>query len=147
MPGFLSIYAQVERVELPDSVCTEPGFWIDLKVSLTTKDDADAQRALMRPRMRSVDGVSSTESDMDYGAFSKIRVLRSIVAWNLTDENERPLPVDESSIALLPQKVFAFIASRVNELNNPRTPQEESSFRNGTHEEPRERENNESDPS
>lgn len=90
MSGFLSLYDDVDRVDLGG------GFWVDIAQHITDAANTLIQRALISPRVETV----NTEGDVrvqtttiDQGAYSLARLVAYIVDWNLTDRNGDPLPL------------------------------------------------------
>ncbi len=125
MPGFLSIYNTPKRIEVAD------GYWIDVKTSLTAEDYEYAQRALLGKMTMSGDGL---QSEPDTVAYQSELVSRSIVSWNLTDEDGVLLPLtpDEdkkASVMRLPQEIFLMLFDLVNETSGARSTEEEVRFR------------------
>lgn len=126
MPGFLSLFNTPERVHVAD------GYWIDIKTNLTTEDYEKAQRVLFNSVELGASGEMQTAPDAI--AFQMEQVFLSIVDWNLTDEDGVLLPLsteDEkrASIKKLPQSVFTLVYDRVVESNQPRSKEDEVSFR------------------
>jgi len=126
MAGFLSLYNAPQRIEVAE------GYWIDVKTNLTTEDYEAAQRALIG-KMTMIGG-GELRSEPDTIAYQHELVLRAIVDWNLTDENDAPLPLEpadnkRASIKRLPQSVFLTIYEQVSEASAPRSKDDEVSFR------------------
>jgi hypothetical protein len=120
MPGFLSIYAGTERIYVTDT----DEWWVDVKQVLLHNEMAIAQRQY-------------TEGERDLAGYQREMVVHAITGWNLTDENEQPLPlhpldVRRQVVAQLPQPVFLRLYERVSDLNSPRKPEDQRSFRNGS---------------
>ena len=128
MAGFLALYNAPKRIEVAD------GYWIDIKTSLTTEDYEVAQRALFGKMKMGAGGELQTEPDTI--AYQNELVQRAIIAWNLTDEDDNPLPLEppaekSASIQRLPQSVFITVYEEVNEGATPRSKDDEVSFRAG----------------
>jgi hypothetical protein len=125
MPGFLSLFNEVERVTF------EGEYWVDLKKALTVEDYETAQRALLG-KMSMMDGkVRATPDTIEY---QHELVFRSIVDWNLTDEDGIKLPLNpddkkHKSIRALPQSVFLELYTIVNASTTPRGRDESKEFR------------------
>lgn len=101
--GFLSPYAATEDVDLGD------GFKATLKVYLSTDDATAAQKAMIKVLTKVVGTDSEPEvtTEFDQGAYLKEVAARALVSWNLTDENDLPLPVSSledkrASVSRLP---------------------------------------------
>jgi hypothetical protein len=125
MPGFLSIYNTPKRIEVAD------GYWIDVKTSLTAEDYEHAQRALLGKMTMSGDGL---QSEPDTVGYQSELVARSIVGWNLTDEEGVLLPLTpdddkKASVMRLPQEIFLMLFDLVNETSGARSTEEEVNFR------------------
>lgn len=128
MPGFLSQYTDIERIDLGG------GYWVDIKKYLTSADASAAQRALTRPKVRSKIGEKSSEleGDTDIAAYHEEMVLRSVVEWNLDDENGKVLPMNRETYRKLPQAVVNKLVQRIGELQGEggeRSSEEANSFR------------------
>ncbi len=132
MAGFLSLFNGVVRLPLDE--IGAPGFWIDVKKSLDTDDYADAQRALLGKMSMDSGGM---KAEPDSVAYQRELVFVAIQAWNLTDENDVPLPLTppnlkRESIATLPQAAFLEVYQHVNKSTQPRSTEDERSFRDGS---------------
>jgi hypothetical protein len=125
--GFLALFNEPERVTVAE------GFWIDLRTSLSAEDYEAGQRVLLG-RMTMTD--SKLNSTPDTIGYQHELVFRSIVDWNLTDEEGAVLPLEPAkekhdSIRRLPQLVFIDLYQRITVASTPRGGQEESTFRDG----------------
>lgn len=123
--GFLALFNEPERVAVGE------GYWIDLRTSLTAEDYEAGQRVLLG-KMTMVGG--SLNSTPDTIGYQHELVFRSVVDWNLTDEEGDPLPLEpdkakHDSIRRLPQSVFIDLYNRINAASTPRGGQEEVQFR------------------
>lgn len=95
MGGFLSLYNQTDRVELGG------GYYVDVKRFLSSAETERAQRALVAPQVKSeVTAGAGDEADVravvstiDQATYNVEVMVAAIVAWNLTDELEQPLPL------------------------------------------------------
>jgi hypothetical protein len=128
MSGFLSLF------NTPERIIVAPGYWIDIKPSLSAEDYEGAQRALLG-KMSMNGGAVSAEPDTV--AYQHELVYRSILDWNLTDEDNILLPLTPNklkhdSIRRLPQSVFLDIYTRVNEASASREDSEQIAFRDGS---------------
>jgi hypothetical protein len=126
--GFLALFNEPERLEVA------PGFWIDVRTSLTAEDYAGAQRVLMG-KMTMQD--SKLNASPDTIAYQHELVFRGIVNWNLTDEEGVLLPLEpdklkHDSINRLPQSVFNELYLKINAASTPRRGGEEAQFRAGS---------------
>ncbi len=135
MAGFLSLYNKSERVNLVNVPETDDGaFWVDVKVSINKADYDAAQRRLMRNKLNMSGNKSTLDGDLDIPGFEEEMLVRSIVGWNLTDDNGSSLPLVpepalRKAIMSLPASVIAQVYERVNELNARRGEVETASFR------------------
>ena len=121
--GFLT-HGKPVRLEMGDN------FWVDLRPGLSHGDLDAAQNYLSQYRIEDGDKVVAAPNVSGY---QREMVGRSIISWNLTDENDGLLPISPSdvrtaSLRRLPQWAFNKIYARVAELNNERTPVEEATF-------------------
>jgi hypothetical protein len=120
--GFLNIYAATEKIYVGTDADTQ--WWVEIRISLTKADYDGAQESLGMSAFRFAAGQSSAATTMNLTAYQTEVVARSIVNWNLTDENDVMLPIGSlaekrTSLARLPQSVFNAIYERVNEYNTP----------------------------
>jgi hypothetical protein len=164
--GFLSLYNETvlldaqtgERIQ---SEAEKPEWWIRVRNSLPTIDFEAAQRALLsagidlstidREKLEAGDPEGAALAvKPDMTAFQVELLSRSIVDWNLTDEEDNPLPlgrltddlVDETrrnaqveitraSLRRLPGELFMVLFRAVNSLGGPRGSAERVQFRAG----------------
>jgi hypothetical protein len=123
MPGgFLSLYRGTEKVFIDGG----EDWWVEVRQVLLKREMAQAQALLTRQ------GGQVT----DIGPYQTELVALSITGWNLTDDEDRPLPhapleVLREVLEELPQPVFLQLYQRCADLNSPRSKEEERSFRNG----------------
>jgi hypothetical protein len=121
--GFLT-FGDPLRVDLGEN------WWVDIRPGLSFGDLAEAQKALSK---YSVSGGDSLEAAPDLGAYQLEMVAKSVISWNLTDEQDGPLPLSPyanrlASIRRLPQWAFNRIYGEVARVNSDRTPKEEAQF-------------------
>ena len=113
-PGHHDIVAlQAAKDALADAAAASE-YSVTIKQYLTNTDYADAQRALVVPKMRGGEVTGTLESE----AYQQIVVLKAITAWNLTDAEGADLPVTLDTVRALPQSVFIRLYGRITELNN-----------------------------
>jgi hypothetical protein len=110
----------VDRLTLP----SDPEYWVELKAKATYGDTIAAYRAMFNTNIVDLRNVPEdkiakvqanpgdttgiiTESELD--TYYKILISRLIVNWNLTDENERPLPINPETIELLDPEDGSFL--------------------------------------
>jgi hypothetical protein len=117
MPGFLSDFAgtvifDAEALQVVDG--ERPRWWVELLRNLPHSDHVEADKILAE--------AMSLDSDTG-GSNGRVRMAgsglvaqqeevlaRSIVRWNLTDENDEPLPVGDISGVADPAKRAAAVA-------------------------------------
>lgn len=126
MPGFLSAYEGVERIELGR------GYWVDVKRCLSHFELQQAQ-AKMGAGRQTVEATGRQYATIDMNAFENELIVLSVVDWNLDDENGQtwPLAPDAArrrSVARLPAAVASQIFTRCNELNGPAPAREAAQF-------------------
>lgn len=129
MPGFLSEYNQITRLVIDP----EGKWWVDVKENITRRESALAQSALVRPVVRYSGDDSETKGEVDTVAYQMELVVAAVVDWNLTDENDFPLPLTPAadkreSINRLPDKVFNIIAGHVQGVKKEASPAEDARF-------------------
>ncbi len=88
MPGFLSEYSTITKVELGG------GWWVRVRKFLSRGDFKAAQAKLITPTMKYTEQEQAeTTGSVDTGGYQNELVARAIVEWNLTDENDQPIPI------------------------------------------------------
>ena len=115
--GFLSKFTGTNRVDLGD------GFWVDVRKFLTSEQQDAIDTELIKPTMQIVpDGKGKFRQElvaaMDMAAFGRETAAQAIVAWNLTDTDDAPLPcatVEERrrSLAKIPAPIVRQIADAI----------------------------------
>lgn len=151
MPGFLSKYEGTDRILIDEE------YWVDVLKCLTEVQSRDAEKAGMAfamvqdPDPRKPDKLK-TEATIDPEAKGFEQVLASLVAWNLTDGDGNPLPLDYDrdyeqaaraqyggrgnawkskrrlSLERLPKPVFDLLVREVGRANLAPTREETKSF-------------------
>ena len=130
--GFLSPYSKTDTVKFED------GFWAEVKLFLDTDDETACQKAMLKvvvdPPQNEGDQ-PNIRTEFDQGAFLKEKAARALVAWNLTDKDDVPLPsatLEErrASVGLLPSFAVKLIAAAVQD--EPRKGEEAKQFPAGT---------------
>lgn len=145
MPGFLSLYDGVDRIQIDDL----SEWWVDIKRALSVADSEDAERALLDIQI----GEGTTKATVDPTAKQFEQVLASIVKWNLTDRAGNVLPVAfdrarekaardardpnwmsplRKSLLQIPQQVYDQLSLQVGKRNGPKSRAEEARFPNGS---------------
>lgn len=138
--GFLSAYEGTETIDLGD------GWWVKVRKCLSSVELGWAQSAMGADRQR-VEGNGNQYADLNVQAFQRELVVQSIDSWNLTDADDRPLPLDAGpgparhgqnpyppncprrvSVGRLPAPVFAQVYDKCNEMNGTRDPDEAARF-------------------
>lgn len=112
------------RLTLPsDETC-----WVDIKAKLKAGDVRYRDSQTMRAHMTANDqGVTSElQTEFELGAMRAATLERAIVAWNLTDEDDQPVPVRPEWIAELNEQDAAYIYEEINRLNPARSAQEKN---------------------
>ena len=144
MPGFLSNYTQITTITF------EGDYWVKVRRFLRRGDFKAAQLALVQPEMRSVDQEGDNKDDeqkmqttgkIDTGAYQDELVCRALIDWNLTDEDNAPIPlgiVDPvkgpdatrlAAVALLPEEVFEKLLTSIEGAGKKKKPDETDPFR------------------
>lgn len=122
-------------------------FYVKVKKYLSKTEFEGAQKKLTMgsERMtmktkgegRTEDAEGITEMSLDSASYQTEMVARSIVEWNLTDEDNKPLPYRPmpallGSLGRIPQPAFAYLAKKVGELNRPRSKKAKVDFRSNS---------------
>jgi len=104
-----------ERLQLP----SDPDYWVEMKLKASHGDASHAQRAMAQVTsvdLMAVDPRKAAQvvpdedkergvlTEIDIAAYSHALLERLIVDWNLTDLDERKLPITAASMELLDQE-------------------------------------------
>lgn len=128
MPNIHSFYDGTETLDL------EGGCNVVLRKYLSERDFRKASNQLLASR-RMVENTAGTQitAAIDPMAYNVSLMESSILSWNLTDEHDRPVAVNNKNIEGLPNIAFRKILDRVLELNKEVEPEvaakEEGEFR------------------
>jgi hypothetical protein len=110
---------QTDQVDLP----TE-GYWVRLKKRATYGDQLAAQSAMLK-----LDAANpGTVSQMEWSAYIQALTVSMTVEWNLTDENDAPLPITAENIAKLSAEDGQFLATEVTNRAKTRGVEQERPF-------------------
>ncbi len=99
---------EVDQLFLPSSPGNE--FWVKMKKKVAYGDSRAAQSALMKFSQGQNGNAGSVVTDMEVGRYIGTLTVQLIVEWNLTDEQDRPLPISVESLDLLPDEDGEFLA-------------------------------------
>lgn len=119
--GFLSAYSGTRRVYADP----EGTYWVDLREYVTQGEKQKAERALSQATLVG----TSLQARPDIVAFRELMVLASIAGWNLDDENGKIWPVTLERVRCLPAHFFDELYGIIDELNGPRSTEDQKSFR------------------
>lgn len=141
--GYTSRQADTERIPLDDE------WWVDVKKCLSVAESEAAERALMTMTVEQPDpqlpgsavtagGVATVAMRANPDIFTNLQemVVASVVAWNLTDDDDQVLPLEpdavkRQSISRLHQADYDKIAARVRVLNGGMSAAERRQFPDG----------------
>ena len=121
--SFFSAYTGTHRVVL-DHPDPEKEYWVELQKYLTHGSTQKADSHLQKLTM--VDGKPCPAPDV--WASQAEKVLASVVAWNLDDDNGMTAPVNMQTIRRLPDVVFDQLLAAVGETNKSDDPAERRRF-------------------
>ncbi len=119
--GFMSAYDGTHRVTIPHP---DGDYWVELKKHLTHGAAERSVAALQG--LEVVDGKARSKADI-YRSHME-RVLASIVAWNLDDDNGQVWPINQQSLRRLPDSVFDLLFEAVDRSNAPEAKAERTRF-------------------
>lgn len=95
---------ETDTLELP----SDPSYTVTMKRRASFGDQRRAQAAMIR-----VDGATGTMSDPEWDAYVGSLLASLIVSWNLTDENDQPMPITPENIDRLAPEDGQFLATEV----------------------------------
>lgn len=124
MAGFLSDYNKTRRVPIGRP---ERGYWAEIREVLSVGDKEEADRALARAHV----GDGGVQMEMDTVGYRQLMVLRSIIAWNLDNEDGTIWPITLESIKRLPDLEFNSLHAVIDKLNAPPSKSEQAQFPEG----------------
>jgi hypothetical protein len=119
--GFMSAYDGTHRIVIPHP---DGDYWVELKKHLSHGAAEKATAALQG--LEVVDGKARSKADIYKSQLEK--VLASIVAWNLDDDNGTVWPVNQQSLRRLPDSVFDLLFETVEKSNAPEGRAERTRF-------------------
>ena len=93
---------EIDELPLP----SDNAYVVRMKRRASFGDQRAAQSAMIK-----VNGQTGQVSDPEYSAYIGALLPRLIVSWNLTDENDQPLPVTAASLDLLEAEDGRFLVS------------------------------------
>jgi hypothetical protein len=111
---------QSDEIALP----SDPTYKVRLKKRATYGDQLAAQSAMLKME----NGASGVISQMEWGAYIQALTLSMILEWNLTDENDLPLPISAASLEKLSAEDGQFLAAAVTERAKTRAVEQERPF-------------------
>ena len=101
----------VERLTLP----SDSDYWVEMKNKLSYGDRLAAQEAMIKVSA-SPNGLDSEEqqvvTELETGTYFTTLLCRSIVRWNIDDEDGRVLDVTEEAIARLDDEDGEFLLAQ-----------------------------------
>ena len=126
--GFFDLYSGTDKIDLAD--VGAPGYHIEVRRFLSEEATIKVQRSSFgNAKLAPAGGITS---DIQWGSFERAMVEQSVVAWNLDGPDGSVLPVKAENISKLPSVVFNKVFQHVNELNRPRTAEEQQAFRDSS---------------
>jgi hypothetical protein len=111
--------SQTDQVDLPT-----PGYWVRLKKRATYGDQLAAQSAMLKLDSSNPGSISK----MEWGAYIQALTASMLVEWNLTDENDLPLPITVASLEKLSAEDGQFLATEVTNRAKTRGVEQERPF-------------------
>ena len=133
MPGFLSDYSKIVTVYLD----ADQKWWAKVRRNLTRGDFKSAQDILITATMRysggdddTSDAKAETSGPVNTGGYQNELVARALVEWNLTDENDNPIPIGSldaqrrpdptryAAIDAIPQEAFDLLLAAIEGATN-----------------------------
>ena len=121
--------SETVRLYLPSNPADDPErFWVDIKAKLKAGDIRYRNSQTMKAHMNATsDGTDpQMQTEIELGAMQAATLERAIVAWNLTDEADKPVGITPEAIAELDQEDAEFIAAEINQRNPQRSRQEKN---------------------
>lgn len=110
---------ETDQINLP----SDNQYWVRLKRVATFGDQLAAQSAMLK-----MDSSAGTVSQMEWRAYLEALSVSMIVEWNLTDEDERPLPINAENLGRLSADDGQFLANAVTERAKTRGVERERPF-------------------
>jgi hypothetical protein len=127
--GYLKSNAQeTDQLTLP----SDSDYYVVMKRRAAYGDQLAAQAAVVQVDTDNLGGGLNTQASVDSGAYVRVLLTRLIVDWNLTDENEQPLPRTLENIERLDPEDGAFLADEANKRVGSRSKEQQVPFKNGS---------------
>lgn len=119
--GYRSDTFGLEKIVLSDQK-----YWVEVKRCLTRKDQKQVEAALTSVTYSDTTGVQGTP---DVSRSRDLLVVLSIISWNLTDDDDKVIPVNPGTILTeLSGPDFEIVWKRLNALNKTPTKEEVATF-------------------
>lgn len=109
----------IDTLTLP----SDPAYFVKVKSRLKWGGVSKAQSAMLK-----VDINSPELSDVEMGAYNNALIASAIVEWNLTDENDKPLPITPESVEELEPEDGQFLLAEVSKRTKLRSAAAQHSF-------------------
>lgn len=109
-----------DEVVLP----SDATYHVRLKKRATYGDQLSAQSAMLRLET----GTAGVVSQVEWAEYIQSLTVAMILDWNLTDENDQPLPITASSLARLAPEDGEFLATEVASRAKTRAVEQERPF-------------------
>jgi hypothetical protein len=110
---------ETDEVALP----SDPAYKVRLKKRATYGDQLAAQSAMLK-----LDPANPGVNQMEWSAYIQALSVSLIVEWNLTDENDNPLPITGASLARLSSEDGQFLAAEATKRAATRGVEQERPF-------------------
>jgi hypothetical protein len=123
---------ETDQLTLP----SDSAYWVRIKKRASWGDSSAAQSAMVKlaPAPSPVNGNGSAAMEMlnevELSAYLHTLVARLVVDWNLTDEQERPLPITLQTVSQLAPEDGDFLALEAQKRLGGRPAAQQAPFGN-----------------
>lgn len=102
-----------------DRVQVDEGHWVDIKRRMSYGDNQRLVASYMRLQMQLKERGSLPSIDLNVETGNITLLMLNIVAWNLTDEHGKEMPVIRESIERLDNSLANKLVAEINAHNPP----------------------------
>jgi hypothetical protein len=115
---------------------SDPAYWVRMKRRASWGDSSAAQSAMVKVSPAALpangngaDPTAEILNEVELAAYLHTLVARSLVEWNITDDQERPVPINVKTVALLDPQDGDFLALEAQKRLGGRSAAQQGPFK------------------
>jgi len=121
--------SETDQLFLPSNPPEEPEkFWVRMKKKAEYGDSRAAQNAMMRVNQGSNGRSGQMVTEFEVGAFIGTLTVQLLTEWNLTDENDRVLPITVDNLDRLADEDGEFLSDEAQKRKAGRAAEQQAPF-------------------